>query len=101
MRAAGIFPASRLIAVAGQDGYLPKRIGELHADRKTPVNATLLHSLIAMVYLLAGNFKSLITMLGICEWSFYLLTSTSLLVLRIREPTLERCALTHLAFLST
>jgi len=45
---------------------------------------------LTIVFIIAGDFKSLISFSGVCNWLFYLLTVSSLLALRIREPHLER-----------
>ena len=56
----------------------------------TPVNALLLNSLLTCVYISLGEFQSLITFYGVAGYSFYFLTVLGLIVLRIREPNLER-----------
>ena len=56
----------------------------------TPINAMLLNALITAVYIALGEFRSLITFYGVAGYSFYFLTVLGLIVLRIREPNLER-----------
>jgi amino acid transporter len=56
----------------------------------TPVNAMLLNMLITMIYVVLGEFKTLITFYGVAGYTFYFLTVLGLIVLRIREPRLER-----------
>ena len=56
----------------------------------TPVNAMLLNMALCMVYVCLGEFKTLITFYGVAGYTFYFLTVLGLIVLRIREPHLER-----------
>ena len=57
---------------------------------KTPVYAMLLNALLTSVYILSGNFGTLLTFYGVAGYSFYFLTVLGLVVLRVREPGLER-----------
>ncbi len=56
----------------------------------TPVNAMLLNMVLCMVYICLGEFNTLITFYGVAGYTFYFLTVLGLIVLRIREPHLER-----------
>lgn len=56
----------------------------------TPVNAMLLNMVLCMIYTCLGEFNTLITFYGVAGYSFYFLTVLGLIVLRIREPHLER-----------
>jgi amino acid transporter len=56
----------------------------------TPVNAMLLNMLLTMIYVVLGEFETLITFYGVAGYTFYFLTVLGLIVLRIREPHLER-----------
>jgi len=85
------FTAGRLIYVAGREGYLPALFGRLHPTRKTPLNAMLLQASITITFiLLGGGFRSLINFAVVASWAFYFLTVLGLVILRIKEPTLER-----------
>ncbi|KAI9657915.1 MAG: hypothetical protein M1821_002572 [Bathelium mastoideum] len=111
------FTSSRLVYAAGKEGYLPAvfgRIGfgnrsaiRLHARGRTgsrlarliadegglfftPVNAMVLNALLTLVYILVGDFDTLTTFYGVAGYSFYFFTVLGLIVLRVREPTLER-----------
>lgn len=106
---AGFFTSARIVYVAGQEGYLPKMFGRLHASRKTPLNAMLLNTVLTSVFVaFGGGFRTLINVLSVAEWGFYFLTVcipppcalarivyrvwqvVGLLVLRVKEPGLER-----------
>jgi amino acid transporter len=43
-----------------------------------------------MIYIILGEFKTLITFYGVAGYTFYFTTVLGLIVLRIREPNLER-----------
>jgi amino acid transporter len=113
------FTSGRLVYVAGREGYIPAVFGKiglgssdnsLNKFRKrswfskklsrtfgdeagfgyTPVNAMLLNGLLTAIYVALGEFNTLITFYGVAGYSFYFLTVLGLIVLRIREPNLER-----------
>lgn len=56
----------------------------------TPINAMALNSGLTLVYVIVGEFKTLVTFYGVAGYIFYFLTVLGLIVLRIREPHLER-----------
>ncbi|KAL3455698.1 amidase signature domain-containing protein [Aspergillus heterothallicus] len=56
----------------------------------TPINAMALNSVLTLVYIIVGEFKTLVTFYGVAGYTFYFLTVLGLIVLRIREPHLER-----------
>ncbi|KAH9981175.1 L-methionine transporter [Lactifluus volemus] len=85
------FTAGRLIYAAGREGYLPAFFGRLHPVRHTPMNAMFLQAGITIAFiLLGGGFRSLINFAVVASWAFYFLTVLGLVILRIKEPTLER-----------
>jgi len=45
---------------------------------------------ITLIYILTGSFRALLTFVGMAEWVFYVSTVVGLLILRRREPQLER-----------
>jgi L-type amino acid transporter 9 len=55
-----------------------------------PLNALLLSSILSALYILFGNFRALLTFNGLGEYSFFFLTALGALVLRWKEPELER-----------
>ncbi|KAF9053722.1 amino acid transporter [Hymenopellis radicata] len=85
------FTTSRLIYAAGRERYLPSLFGRLHSTRKTPLNATILQAAITSAFILmGGGFRSLINFSVVASWGFYFLTVLGLVILRVKEPTLER-----------
>ncbi|KAI6045787.1 amino acid permease-domain-containing protein [Pisolithus marmoratus] len=86
-----IFTCARLVAAAGREGYLPAMFGKLHKSRKTPVNAILLQAgLIIAFIVIGGGFRSLINFSVVASWAFYFLTVLGLVILRVKEPNLQR-----------
>lgn len=56
----------------------------------TPISAMLLNAAITAVYILIGSFDTLVTFYGVAGYTFYFQTVLGLIVLRVREPNLER-----------
>jgi amino acid transporter len=85
------YTTARLVYAAGKEGYLPSLFGRLSARRKTPVYALILQNVLVALFILFGSgFASLVNFYGVCSWLFYFLTVCGLLVLRVKEPNLER-----------
>lgn len=55
-----------------------------------PLNALLLSTVLSTLYILLGDFRSLITLNGLGEFSFFFLTVVAAIILRFREPDLDR-----------
>jgi amino acid transporter len=56
----------------------------------TPISAMLLNAAITAVYILIGSFDTLVTFYGVAGYTFYFQTVLGLIILRVREPDLER-----------
>ncbi|KAJ5166478.1 uncharacterized protein N7482_005259 [Penicillium canariense] len=56
----------------------------------TPINAMAFNAALTMVYIGVGEFGTLVTFYGVAGYTFYFVTVLGLIVLRIREPHLER-----------
>lgn len=114
------FTSSRLVYAAGKEGYFPAffaRIGfgrnppgvganrprgwfarkmhDLLGDDDaglffTPINALCLNALITVVYIVVGEFGELVVFTGVAGYTFYFLTVLGLIILRVKEPNLER-----------
>ncbi|KDQ33322.1 hypothetical protein PLEOSDRAFT_1110514 [Pleurotus ostreatus PC15] len=85
------FTTSRLIYAAGREHFLPEVFGRLHKSRGTPLNASLLQAAITITFILiGGGFRSLINFSVVASWGFYFLTVLGLVILRVKEPNLER-----------
>lgn len=114
------FTSGRLVYVAGKEGYLPamfgkigvgntepslttlrtqnwasKRIARMFGDEETglfftPVYAMILNASLTALYIMTGEFGTLVTFYGVAGYTFYFLTVLGLIVLRVQEPNLER-----------
>ncbi|KAI9683801.1 MAG: hypothetical protein M1829_004135 [Trizodia sp. TS-e1964] len=56
----------------------------------TPINAMVLNYVLTAGYVLVGEFGTLLTFYGVAGYTFYFLTVLGLIVLRVKEPLLER-----------
>ncbi|KAF2729328.1 amino acid transporter [Polyplosphaeria fusca] len=56
----------------------------------TPIAAMGLNAALCAVYILIGSFDTLVTFYGVAGYSFYFLAVLGLIILRVKEPTLER-----------
>ncbi|KAJ5752311.1 hypothetical protein N7520_009228 [Penicillium odoratum] len=56
----------------------------------TPINAMAFNAALTGIYIAVGEFGTLVTFYGVAGYTFYFLTVLGLIVLRIREPHLER-----------
>jgi amino acid transporter len=54
------------------------------------VNALGLHFALTLVYILVGDFEHLVLFYGLVAWIFFFTTVLGLIVLRARQPKLER-----------
>lgn len=114
------FTSGRLVYVAGKEGYLPAMFGKIGVGKDsedtntlhtrnwlskklaryfgddetglfyTPVNAMVLNASLTACYVLVGEFGTLVTFYGVAGYTFYFLTVLGLIVLRVKEPNLER-----------
>lgn len=113
------FTSGRLIYAAGQEGYLPEMFGRigiaghnvvrLGSQRRfsnpnrfirliaddvgmfyTPVNAMVLNMMLTAVYIVIGEFSTLLTFYGVAGYSFYFFAVLGVIILRVKEPELER-----------
>lgn len=74
---------------------IPKKIVHWFADADagfffTPISAMCLNAALTAVYVLIGSFDTLVTFYGVAGYSFYFMTVLGLIILRVREPDLER-----------
>lgn len=56
----------------------------------TPISAMLLNAALTSIYIVTGSFDSLVTFYGVAGYTFYFQTVLGLIILRVREPDLER-----------
>ena len=81
---------SRQVFALARADYLPRFLSRLHPRFKTPTWAILLPGIFGALAVLTERTDELITLAGLGAVVVYLVSMLSLLVLRKREPTLER-----------
>ncbi|KAJ5397309.1 hypothetical protein N7509_005422 [Penicillium cosmopolitanum] len=71
-----------------------KSISRLFGDESrlgfTPIYAMAFNAALTAAYIAVGEFATLVTFYGVAGYTFYFVTVLGLIVLRIREPHLER-----------
>ncbi|SHJ82352.1 APC family permease [Tepidibacter formicigenes] len=67
-----------------------KWIAKLHPKFNTPVNASILLSIFAIIYALSGNFGPLIDLIVFIIWIFYVMTFIGVFILRKNKPNIPR-----------
>jgi amino acid transporter len=87
-----IMGASRIMYAMAQDGMLPKWFGQIHPKYKTPGNAILVIGFLTSLSPLLGRpaLVWLVDAGGLSIVIAYLLVSISFIVLRKKQPELER-----------
>lgn len=109
------FTSGRIVYAAGKEGYLPSIFGTLgfrpssaprsrsslwsrilpHASEsmswsRTPVYAMILNATLTACYISVGEFGTLLTFYGVAGYTFYFFTVLGLVILRVKEPALDR-----------
>ncbi|KAI1437299.1 amino acid permease-domain-containing protein [Xylaria sp. CBS 124048] len=114
-----MFTSSRLVYAAAKEGFIPSFAGHIGISSTeprvstrrggwlstrfrnmvgdddmalffTPVNAIILNTLLIAAYIVVGEFSELLTFYGVAGYSFYFITVLGLIILRVKEPHLER-----------
>ncbi|KAJ5139073.1 uncharacterized protein N7515_003921 [Penicillium bovifimosum] len=88
--ATGPPPGSRLRHRSWARKSLSRLVGDESRLGFTPIYAMAFHSALTVIYIVVGEFGTLVTFYGVAGYTFYFLTVLGLIVLRIREPHLER-----------
>ncbi|MDI1492474.1 MAG: hypothetical protein OHK93_003688 [Ramalina farinacea] len=75
--------------------WLSRTVSRIIGDQNagigfTPINAMLANAIITVGYIVIGEFATLITFSGVVAYGFYFITVLGLIILRVREPYLER-----------
>ncbi|KAK9454740.1 amino acid permease-domain-containing protein [Dipodascopsis uninucleata] len=85
-----MYSSARLIYVSGKDGFIPLRFGKINRRTETPVNALILQAALTIIFVFVGEFKTLLVFYGVAGYMFYFVTVLGVIVLRVREPKLDR-----------
>jgi amino acid transporter len=75
--------------------FISKRFARMVGDEDTglfftPIYAMVLNALLTSCYIFVGEFGTLVTFYGVAGYTFYFLTVLGLIILRVKEPALER-----------
>jgi solute carrier family 7 (L-type amino acid transporter), member 9/15 len=99
-----------MAVAAAKSGWIPQlfgligRVGRVPNEREddstspsttnlksdAPVNAIILSAILSTLYILFGNFRALLTFNGLGEYSFFFLAVLGAIILRFREPNMQR-----------
>ena len=74
----------------GRVGFAPRSLGKIHPRFKTPHKALLVNMAIGIIALFTGRTVEIITIAAFGALTLYIISMVSLLVLRKKEPRLER-----------
>ena len=85
-----ILAAGRSTFEFGRVGFAPEKLGLVHAKFRTPANALLVNMVIGIVALFTGKTGEIITIACFGALTLYIVSMAALLVLRKKEPDLER-----------
>lgn len=85
-----ILVGGRIYHAFGQDHTLFKVLSGWNEKSSTPTNAILLQAFVSCVLLLIGTFGELVIFTSAAHWLFMAMVGVSLIVLRIKEPGVER-----------
>jgi L-type amino acid transporter 9 len=78
------FQVSKAAGAGGEDANEAMDKGE------SPINALILNTILSAIYILLGNMRILLTLNGLAEYAFFFLTVLGAIILRFKEPELER-----------
>jgi ethanolamine permease len=85
-----ILAASRATYEFGKTGCIPVIFGKIHPKFKTPANALVLNMVIGIIALFTGKTGDIITIACFGAIVLYVFAMIAVLVLRKKEPALER-----------
>lgn len=85
-----ILAAGRSTYEFGKVKYAPAILGEIHPKFKTPSKALIANMMIGIIALLSGKTSEIITISVFGALTLYILSMISMLLLRKKEPDLDR-----------
>ncbi|KAG5978149.1 hypothetical protein E4U55_006343 [Claviceps digitariae] len=74
---------------------LSRKLNQVFGDEETglfftPIYALVLNGVITAAYCVVGEFPTLVTFYGVAGYTFYFFTVLGIIILRVKEPQLER-----------
>src|SRR6516162_10191062 len=86
-----IMSGARVPYALARDGYFFQAMADVHPRFHTPSMALIAQLVLSIVLLLfAGNFRELFSLTIFAEWLFYMIATSTVFVLRWREPCAPR-----------
>jgi APA family basic amino acid/polyamine antiporter len=80
----------RVVFAMAKDGLFFGRIAEIGNKTRAPTNAIVLVGVLSAVYAVSGTYSQILTVVAFVAHVFICLAVAAVIVLRIREPDLER-----------
>ncbi|XP_068196677.1 large neutral amino acids transporter small subunit 2 [Antennarius striatus] len=85
-----LFTTSRLFFAGAREGHLPRLLAMIHVKSCTPIPALVVTLLSTLLMLCTSDVYTLINYLGFTNNLFYGIAVAGLIVLRVKEPDLDR-----------
>ena len=86
-----IMSGARVPFAMSRDGYFFRALAEVHPRFRTPSAALIVQLVLASVLLLfTGSFRQLFSLAIFAEWLFYMVSASTVFVLRRKEPDAPR-----------
>ncbi|XP_013996253.1 large neutral amino acids transporter small subunit 2 [Salmo salar] len=85
-----LFTSSRLFFAGAREGHLPRLLAMIHVKRCTPIPALLFTCISTLLMLCTSDMYTLINYVGFINYLFYGVTVAGQIVLRIKQPDLNR-----------
>jgi basic amino acid/polyamine antiporter, APA family len=86
-----IMSGARVPFAVARDGYFFRALAEVHPKFHTPSVAIVVQAVLSVaLLLLGGSFRQLFSLAIFAEWLFYMISSSTVFVFRLREPNAPR-----------
>ncbi len=86
-----IMSGARVPFAMARDGYFFEAMAEVHPRFHTPSVALIVQLVLSIILLMfAGNFRQLFSLAIFAEWLFYMISASTVFVLRKQEPDAPR-----------
>ena len=86
-----VMSGARVPYAMSRDGYFFKAMAEVHPRYHTPSVALIVQLVLSIILLMfAGNFRQLFSLAIFSEWLFYMISASTVFVLRRKEPDAPR-----------
>ncbi|XP_044532823.1 large neutral amino acids transporter small subunit 2-like [Gracilinanus agilis] len=93
-----LFTSSRLFFAGAREGHLPSVLAMIHVKRRTPIPALLFTCISTLLMLVTSDIYTLINYVGFINYLFYGITIAGQIVLRWKQPLIQRPIKINLLF---